>query len=94
MPHSLFNFEWNAAKAATNLKKHGVSFPEAATVFEDDHAFVQADEFHSDEESRYVILGYSDQHRLLVVSFAHRAESIRLITARVATPRERTLYEK
>ena len=51
-------FEWNAAKADANLKKHGVSFEEGTTVFEDGHAFIQVDELHSDEEARQIIIGY------------------------------------
>ena len=91
---SNIDFEWDASKAVANLKKHGVSFAEVATVFEDAHAYVQDDTLNSDEEPRQVILGYSDRHRLQVVSFVQRAETIRLITARAATSRERTLYEE
>jgi len=88
-------FEWNAAKAAANLKKHGVSFTEAATVFTDEHAFIQDDELHFDEEDRQVILGYSQRNRLLIVSFVRpELNLVRLITARVATPRERMIYEE
>lgn len=95
MPHPIFNFEWNADKAAANLKKHGVSFAEAVTVFEDDHAYVQDEEFHSDEEMRQIIIGYSARNRLLIVSFISRASNfIRIITARAVTLRERKVYEE
>ena len=95
MPHPIFNFEWNADKAAANLRKHGVSFTEAATVFEDEHAYVQDDEFHSNDEMRQVIIGYSARNRLLIVSFISRAlDFIRIITARAVTARERKVYEE
>ncbi len=95
MDTSSLRFEWNAAKAAANLRKHGVSFQEAITVFDDIHAFIQTDELHSDEEERQVILGYSERFRLLVVSFvARQPDRIRLISARIATRRERMLYEE
>ncbi|MBI5650935.1 MAG: BrnT family toxin [Chloroflexi bacterium] len=87
-------FEWDPAKAAANLKKHGVSFDEATTCFDDHHAVIQADELHSDFESREVLLGYSDRNRLLVVSFIQRVlKRIRLISARKATRTEHTIYE-
>ncbi|MBI5305505.1 MAG: BrnT family toxin [Chloroflexi bacterium] len=95
MSHPFYDFEWNAAKAAANLKKHGVSFEEGATAFEDDHAYIQADELHSDEEARQTLLGYSERNRLLAVSFAPRAPNlIRIISVRKATPRERECYEE
>ena len=95
MSHTLFNFEWNAAKAAANLKKHGVRFEEAATVFEDDHAYIQEDELHADEEPRQIIIGYSARNRLLMVSWLQRAFNlIRIISARLASSRERRIYEE
>ena len=88
-------FEWSVAKAKNNLKKHGVSFEEAETVFEDPHAYTQEDELHSDHESREVIIGYSDRKRLLMVSFIQLAEwLVRIISSRRATPRERRVYEE
>lgn len=88
-------FEWNAAKATANLKKHRVSFEEAATVFQDVHAFIQDDELHSDDEEREVIIGFSERKRVLVVSFVERSpDRIRLISARAATRKERAIYEE
>jgi len=95
MMQSHFDFEWSPAKAASNLKKHGVGFDEAATVFDDTFSFVQADELHSDQEAREVIVGYSERYRLLIVSFVRRAdERIRIIGARPVTQRERKIYEE
>ena len=87
-------FEWDRQKAASNLAKHGVSFEEAATVFGDPLGRVVADPRHSSEEERFVLLGFSRDKRLLAVMFVDRGESIRLISARVATRRERRDYEE
>ena len=87
-------FEWDDAKARTNLRKHGVDFDEAATVFRDDGARLIPDPEHSDDEPRFVLLGLSERLRLLVVVHAYREadSSIRIISARKATPRERGQY--
>lgn len=91
----LFEFEWDPAKAASNLRKHGVSFEEAASSFDDPLAFTQLDEWHSDDEPRETLLGHSNRRRLLVVTFIQRASHrIRLISARKATPKEYRIYEK
>jgi uncharacterized protein len=74
-------FEWDPRKAAANLAKHGVSFEEAATVFGDPR--------HSSEEGRFVLLGLSQDQRLLAVLYVERGETIRIISARRATRRER-----
>jgi uncharacterized DUF497 family protein len=87
-------FEWDDKKAATNAKKHGVTFEEAATVFRDPLYLVFADPDHSAKESRFLIFGESGDGRLLVVSYTQRAKSIRLISAREATRRERKHYEE
>ncbi len=88
-------FEWSETKAAGNLKKHGVSFEEAETAFDDGHAYIQDDELHSDEEPREVLIGYSAHNRLLVVSFVQRAhDRIRIISTRVAVQKEREIYEE
>jgi uncharacterized DUF497 family protein len=95
MPHPVFDFEWNGVKAAANLKKHGVSFAEGATAFEDEYAYIQDDELHSDEESRQILLGYSASNRLVIVSFtALTPNLIRIISVRKATPKERGWYEE
>jgi len=87
-------FEWDEKKARTNLKKHGVSFEEAATVFGDPLSLTIGDPVHSEEEDRFVTLGESDRGRLLVVVSTDRGEKIGIISARVATRRERTDYEE
>jgi uncharacterized DUF497 family protein len=87
-------FEWDDRKAAANFKKHGVSFEEAATVFRDPLYLVFADPDHSIKENRFLIFGDSSEGRLLVVSYTQRQKSIRLISAREATRKEREFYEE
>ena len=87
-------FEWDSKKAETNARKHGVTFDEACTAFGDPLAVLMPDPDHSFGEERYVVLGMSDQQRLLVVSFAERPPRTRLISARRATRREGRLYEE
>jgi uncharacterized DUF497 family protein len=87
-------FEWDEKKAKQNLKKHGVSFEEAGTVFGDPLARTIHDPAHSEEEDRFVTLGASHGQRLLVVVFTERGDKIRLISARVATRREKKDYEE
>ena len=89
-----YEFEWDTAKAASNLKDHRVSFDEASTVFGDPLAMLMADPDHSQQEERYLLLGASLQGRLLVVSFAERPPKTRVISAREATRRERRQYEE
>lgn len=86
-------FEWDEKKARGNLKKHSVGFQEAVTVFGDLHSITVADPDHSDHEYRFVDIGFSEQDRLLVVSYTERASHIRIISARLALPMERKLYE-
>ena len=94
MPDTSLKFEWNAAKAAANFRKHGVRFEEAATVFEDDHTYIQEDELHANGEARQIIIGYSARNRLLMVSWLQRAFNlIRIISARLATSRERRICQ-
>lgn len=85
-------FEWDPDKAEANERKHGVSFIEAATVFGDPLARTRTDPRHSIGEQRWVTLGQSRQMRMLVVSHTERGEAIRIISARLATPRERRTY--
>jgi uncharacterized DUF497 family protein len=87
-------FEWDQAKAKKNLKKHGVSFEEASTVFGDPLALTIPDPLHSEDEDRFVTLGNSERGRLLVVVGTDREDRIRIISARVATRRERKDYEE
>ncbi len=87
-------FEWNEQKAEANLKKHAVSFDEAETVFADSLFVIFADPDHSAEEKRFVIMGESNQNRLLVVSYTERPLTTRIISARKATRAERQKYEE
>jgi uncharacterized protein len=87
-------FEWDSAKAAANLAKHAVSFEEASTVFGDPLGRIVGDPRHSEGERRFALLGISRARRFLAVMFAERGESVRLISARRATSRERREYEK
>jgi uncharacterized DUF497 family protein len=89
-----FAFEWDPHKAATNTRKHGVTFDEAATAFHDPDGRLVEDPRHSTGERRYALLGYSDHARLLAVMFTERGDRIRLISARKATRRERHDYEE
>ncbi|MCC3404412.1 MAG: BrnT family toxin [Microcoleus sp. PH2017_29_MFU_D_A] len=88
------NFEWDENKAARNLSKHGVSFEEAKTVFDDPLYVDFYDPDHSDEEDRYIIVGESRRGRLLIVSYTERGKTIRLISAREVTRKEREVYEE
>lgn len=87
-------FEWDAAKATTNLEKHGLSFEEASTAFGDPLSRTVRDPLHSDEEDRFVLVGMTSAGRLVVVVHTDRGESLRLITARIATSAERRRHEQ
>jgi len=87
-------FEWDAAKAESNLAKHGVSFPEAATVFGDPLAMTYFDPDHSDDEDRFITFGVSSQGNVLVVSHTDREDKTRIISARRATRKEKKSYEE
>lgn len=96
-------FEWDEHKAVGNLRKHGVSFEEAATVFGDPLSSTFADPRHSNVESRFVAVGASNRGRLIVVMFVEQespdletgpCETLRIISARRATPAERRSYEE
>lgn len=87
-------FEWDPKKARRNLATHGVSFDEASTVFEDLLAMTIGDPLHSDQEDRFVLLGYSQRNRLLIVVHTERGDRIRIISARSANKKERLLYEE
>jgi len=86
--------EWDPKKAKSNLKKHGVSFEEAATALSDPMAATGADPDHSITEERYVTFGVSGKGRLVVVSHTEKDEAIRIISARKASKGERELYEE
>ncbi len=91
---SALDFEWNAIKATANLRKHGVSFDEARTVFDDEEALWRPDNGLSVGEERFILLGLSAKLRVLVVVHCERkgGDVIRLISARKADPSERAQY--
>jgi len=86
--------EWDPEKAAQNLRKHGVSFEEAATVLGDPLSVTVADPDHSRQEQRYLLLGRSSAGRFLLVAHADQGRQVRIISARAMTPRERRSYER
>jgi uncharacterized DUF497 family protein len=89
------SFEWDDTKANANLRKHGVSFLEAMTVFSEWGAPVNGDVLHSEQEDRLIIVAVSEQRRLLTVAFTYRdEETVRIISARRSNPREQQLYEQ
>lgn len=85
-------FEWDPRKATANVRKHRVGFWEACTVFGDNRAIRIPDLTHSSVESRYLLLGRSRRTRMLVVSYTERGPATRIISARLASRRERTTY--
>ncbi len=85
-------FEWDPEKAIRNERKHGISFYEAITVFNDPNAYTFADPDHSFHEDRYLAFAYSDRNRLLTVSYTYQGKKTRLISAREATRTEREIY--
>ena len=88
------HFEWDEQKAKANIKKHGISFDEAKTVFSDEHARLISDPDHSENEEQFVLLGYSSGLKLLVVCHCYRVDDsvIRIISARKATRHESAIY--
>jgi uncharacterized protein len=86
-------FQWDPDKADSNIQKHGVAFEEAVTVFGDLLAVTIEDSNHSIGEIRLITIGVSKSQRLLVVSHTDRGGQVRLISARLATRRERKTYE-
>jgi uncharacterized protein len=88
------NVEWDPEKAAQNERKHGVSFEEAVTVLSDPLSTTMPDPDHSAREPRMLLFGRARTERFLIVSFTERDDAVRLISARVMTPRERRNYER
>ena len=86
--------EWDPEKAQRNETKHGLSFLEACTVFDDDHASTVVDPDHCEGEVRYLTFGMSISGKALVVAHTERGDNIRMISARRMTPRERRAYER
>ncbi len=87
-------FEWDSKKAKENLKKHGVSFEEAVTIFYDPLSATFDDPDHSVGEYRFLTVGLSSRDRLLVVAHSEKGESLRIISARPATAHERKRHEE
>jgi uncharacterized DUF497 family protein len=87
-------FEWDRRKAQYNLRKHGVSFEEASTVFDDLLADFYEDPDHSVHEKRFLTMGTSARGRLLYIAFADRNPRIRIISARLLTKQEKKIYEE
>ena len=87
-------FEWDAGKAEANYRKHGAWFSESLPVFEDDEAITITDDDSDPHEVRFVSIGMGAKERVLVVVYCHRGENIRIISARIAEPHERSQYEE
>ncbi len=87
-------FTWDVRKNAANVRKHGVDFHEAATVFRDPLSTTFPDEDHSTTEQRFITIGISLRGALLVIAHTEEGDTIRIISARPATPRERDFYEE
>lgn len=85
--------EWDQAKADSNFRKHGVAFHEAATVFGDSLSLTLPDPDHSQDEERFLLSGRSGPGRLLILAITERGDTVRIISARPMTPRERKAYE-
>ena len=91
----MIEFEWDPSKAESNHRRHGISFPEAQSVFYDEYALQFFDEDNSSEEDRFIMLGMSNRTRVLTVVHCIRSvgDSIRIISARKATSNERKFYQ-
>lgn len=88
-------FEWDPRKAATNVRKHSIDFSEAIAVFDDPLAKIFPDTWHSEDESREIIIGHLRDRQLCLVVFAEIGEDhLRIISARLATPKEQRDYER
>jgi len=87
-------FEWDVRKAETNSRKHGVRFSEALPVFEDEYAITIPDDESDPAEPRFISIGTGLKGRVLVVVYAYRGETVRIISVRLAEPRERQQYEE
>lgn len=88
------NFEWDPNKAESNLRKHDVSFQEAATVLGAELSITIYDPDHSEDEDRFITIGWSNQQKLLMVSHTERGDHIRIISSRELTKLERIAYEE
>lgn len=90
----MFKFEWDDQKAASNLKKHSVTFDEALSVFADEMALTFADTDHFESEERSRTYGLSNKGRVLVLVHTERHNNVRIISARKATRYEKSIYDK
>ncbi len=90
----MMNYQWDYDKAQSNLRKHKIRFADAVFVFQDESAITLEDTEHSEDEDRYVTIGMDALGQILVVIFTWRGNTIRLISARKATARERKVYEE
>jgi uncharacterized DUF497 family protein len=88
------NFEWDPRKAISNHRKHGISFGEAVTIFNDELSITVSDPDHSKVEDRYITIGWSNRGRLIMVSHTDRNDRVRIISARELTQAERKAYEE
>jgi len=89
-----YEFEWDPKKAKTNLKKHGVGFEEASTIFDDPDFISFLDDEHSEDEERQITIGMSNKARLLMAAHTERKKLIRIISARKATKNEENFYNE
>ena len=87
-------FEWDEIKAQSNLRKHGISFEEATTAFGDTLSITIDDPFHSQDEDRLILIGLSEDLKTLVVVHVEKRETIRIISARKASKKEKQFYEE
>lgn len=90
----MYGFEWHDRKAEANVRKHGISFEEAASAFADPFSLTIPDPDHSRAEDRFVLLGQTTSGKIVVVVHTLRGETIRIISARRATPLERRSHEE
>jgi uncharacterized DUF497 family protein len=90
----MIRFEWDAHKSRANMRKHGIEFDEAATVFKDPISITSYDPNHSEEEQRFITVGMSTAGHLLLIAHTDRGDRIRIIGARELTRRERQAYEE
>lgn len=88
------DFEWDPEKAERNAEKHGVSFEEASSAFADPLSITIPDPDHSEGEVRFLLLGHTESGKLVVISHVERGETLRIISARLATRHERRTYEE
>ena len=89
------DFRWDAEKATRNIRRHGISFEEARSAFDDPLSLTISDQQHSEDEARWLLIGSSMHGRLLVIAHAERGDDIiRIISARLANRRERNRYEE